>query len=86
MAAGGGPDTVKVAKQAIKQQPEYVVAQEGSRAFRAFNFELYAKPTGNMRILAYAGSAAFLGVIAYFTFQDQPVAPTTASSKQQRYQ
>jgi hypothetical protein len=53
-----------------KAEDEVVTTQWGSPAFRVLNFELYAKPTGWNKVLAYAGSTAFVGIMAYLTFSD----------------
>lgn len=42
--------------------------EQGTGFFRTFNFELYAKPEGRNKVLAYIGSSAFLGIMAYYTF------------------
>ncbi|KAL3137684.1 hypothetical protein ABBQ38_004957 [Trebouxia sp. C0009 RCD-2024] len=52
-----------------KPVEDYVVTQHGSGPFRAFNFELYAKPTGLMRLAAYAGTTAFVGTLGYMMYE-----------------
>lgn len=55
-------------QQATKSEP-VAVTEKGTPVFRAVNFELYTKPVGGMKILAYAGTAAFAGIIGYMTYQ-----------------
>lgn len=49
---------------------EVATTKWGSPVFRTLNFELYTKPTGWNRVLAYTGSTVFLGIMGYWTFAD----------------
>ena len=44
------------------------VTQDGTSVFRAVNFELYARPEGRNKIVAYVGSGVFLSIMCYFTY------------------
>jgi hypothetical protein len=50
------------------REPEVATTRWGSSVFRTLNFELYAKPQGWNKVMAYVGSAAFVGVMGYITF------------------
>ncbi|DBA91653.1 TPA: hypothetical protein ACH3X1_003256 [Trebouxia sp. C0004] len=69
---------------ASKAKPveDYVVTQHGSGPFRAFNFELYAKPTGFMRLAAYTGTTLFIGILGYMAYEKNRL--ETAAEKQRR--
>ncbi|KAK9831168.1 hypothetical protein WJX74_005858 [Apatococcus lobatus] len=54
-------------------QSEPVTTQGGSGPFRALNFELYTKPVGKMKVLAYVGSAAAAGILGYMVIQKQEI-------------
>ncbi|KAK9797788.1 hypothetical protein WJX73_004137 [Symbiochloris irregularis] len=58
----------RTSKQA--SEPLATTAQ-GTPVFKALNFELYAKPTAPMRLLAVAGTATFVGFIGYMYYQKQ---------------
>jgi hypothetical protein len=58
------------ARASRQVQEQVVVTQTGSSVFRAVNFELYAKPTGWNKVMAYAGSALFVSIAAYWTFPE----------------
>ncbi|KAK9828506.1 hypothetical protein WJX72_000450 [[Myrmecia] bisecta] len=60
---------------------DFVVTQSGSRGFRALNFELYAKPTGRMRLLAYVGTTAFVGFLGYMTYQKRQIEQARLQSR-----
>lgn len=63
---------VKPAPPAARQPGEEVATtQWGAPAFRVLNFELYTKPTGWNRVLAYAGTTIFVGIMGYWTFVEQ---------------
>jgi energy-converting hydrogenase Eha subunit G len=64
--------------QRTRGEEEVATTKWGSPVFRAINFELYAKPTGWMKVFAFAGSGLFVGVATYFTFYD-----ATASGRDQ---
>lgn len=51
--------------------------EHGTGFFRTFNFELYTKPEGRNKVLAYIGSTAFLGIMAYYTFGFAADEPST---------
>jgi hypothetical protein len=60
--------TTKSEPAAKKLEDEIATTQWGSSVFRVVNFELYAKPTAQNRMMGYFGSSVFVGILGYFTY------------------
>lgn len=60
--------TTKKESASKNLEDEIATTQWGSSVFRVVNFELYAKPTFQNRMMGYFGSSVFVGVLGYFTY------------------